>query len=443
MQRIFPAWWLSPRGVWALLALAALTAVASVVAWVVLADYLCAVLFLAALLADLRLGPGPQALRVVRDPPLRLALRRPERVAYDVENRSATPVRVGLVETPLAAIDFSQDTVLGAVPAHASVTLEQSVLARERGLVTFGTIFLWAQNAIGLVRRRYAVPGDLEVRVFPDLSAVEEYGTLARRNTLLEQGLRKLRLRGVGTEFESMREYAPDDAFRNIDWKTSARRGRLMVQQREIERSQQVLILLDCGRLMVARMGAQRKFDYALTAGLSVARVAQTAGDNVGLIAFAGKPILSIAPRRGEAHVAALARASYDLQPRLEEPDYEWTFADVNRRYSKRSLIVLFTDIFDPAASAEVLAGLGHLARRHAVLCVLMNDAAIASALSQEPQRIEEAYRASVAMRLADERATAIAHLRARGVIVVDVPAAKLTVALLDAYLDIKARGKI
>jgi uncharacterized protein (DUF58 family) len=139
--------------------------------------------------------------------------------------------------------------------------------------------------------------------------------------------------------------------------------------------------------------------------------------------------------------VNALTRATYDLQPRLEEPDYESIFGRLKRDYSKRSLIVLFTDMFDPVSSAAVLSGLARLSRRHLVMCVLMNDAAISNALESEPRTPENAYRTSVAMTLADERSKAIAQLRAGGTIVIDVPAEKLTLAILDAYLDVKARG--
>ncbi|MBC5810299.1 MAG: hypothetical protein GIW95_05515, partial [Candidatus Eremiobacteraeota bacterium] len=177
--------------------------------------------------------------------------------------------------------------------------------------------------------------------------------------------------------------------------------------------------------------------------GLSVARIAARAGDNVGLLAFAAQPVLSIAPRRGAAHVNALARAAYNLQPRHEEPDYETTFAWIKQRYSKRSLIVLFSDMFDPVTSAAVLSGLATLVPRHLVMCVLMNDAAIATALATVPISPHDAYRTSVAMDLSDERDRAIALLRALGIITIDVPAPRLTVALLDAYLDVKARGLI
>jgi uncharacterized protein (DUF58 family) len=441
LRPVFPALWLSARGVWVLLALALVLALAGFFPWLLPAVYVGAALFVLLLVADVIAGPSSRFLRIARQPVGAIALRRPGSTHYAVENRAPIQIRLGLIETPLPTIAFDRDVLEMRVAAHAAADGSLGFLARERGPVTFGKVYVWMENRIGLLRRRFAIDTSEDARVFPDLSAVESYGTLARRSTLLDAGLRKLRLRGAGSEFESLREYLPGDGFRSVDWKATARRGRLMVAQYEVERSQQICIALDCGRLMTPRIGAQRKFDYALTAALSVARIAQDADDHVGLLAFAAAPLLSLAPRRGVAHVNALTRAAYDLQPRLEEPDYETIFGSLKQTYSKRSLIVLFTDMFDPVASAAVLAGLARLSRRHLVMCVLMNDAAIADALAVEPRTPREAYRTSVAMTLSDERARAVAQLRSGGTIVIDVPAAKLTVSILDAYLDVKARG--
>jgi uncharacterized protein (DUF58 family) len=441
MRPVAPALWLSSRGVWVLLGLAAVLAAAAFFRPLLYLFAAGGALALALVLADATLGPSPRALRVVRRPLSLVAMRRPAAAHYDVENRAPIGLRLGIFETPIPTLDFAEVSVGGDVPARSATTFEAAFVPRERGPAHFGDLYVWVENGIGLLRRRYRVAAEEDVRVFPDLSAVEGYGTLAKRSTLLDAGLRRLRMRGVGSEFESLREYQPGDAFRLVDWKATARRGRMMVAQYQAERSQNVIVALDCGRLMTPRIGLQRKFDYALTGALSIARVAQLASDNVGLVAFAGQPLLSIAARRGAAHVSALAQAAYDLQPRLEEPDYETTFTALRRRYSKRSLFVLFTDIFDPVTSASVLAGLGTLVPRHLAVCVLMNDAAIAGALAVEPATPADAFRTSVAMTLADERAKSIAVLRSRGIIVVDVPAPQLTVALLDTYLDVKARG--
>lgn len=441
MRPVSPPLWLSPRGVWLLLGLAAIIAIGSVASLLVGIGYLFSIVFIGAIVIDLRFGPTLRTLKISREAGRRLfLLGHPAPLAYTVENLAPLAVRLGLVETPAPLLNFEHEILNATVAATSHARIEQMLTARQRGATHLGDLYLWAESSIGIIRRRFVVPACEDVKIFPDLRAVERFGALASRRTLLDRGLRKLRLRGAGSEFESLREYTPDDAFRSIDWKATARRGHLVVQQYEVERSQQVIVALDCGRLMTPLLGTQHKFDYALTAGLCVARLAQAADDHVGLWAFAAKPILSIAPRRGRAHVGALVQAAFDVQPRWEESDYERTFLELESRHSKRSLIVFFTDIFDPAASVNVLSGLGRLARRHLVVCVLMNDAALADALAEEPHDAEQAYRVGVAMRLTDERAAAIAQLRSLGIIIVDVPAPQLTVALLETYLDCKAR---
>jgi uncharacterized protein (DUF58 family) len=440
-RAVVPPIWLAPRGVAALLVLALVLAIASAVPALLGVVYVLAAILIATLAADAVLGPSRRNLGIVRRPVPPLALARSAAFEYEVRNRSALAIRVAILEPSLEILAFARDTTIVRVPARAEATATLAVVPLERGRAHLGAFYAWIENDIGLLRRRVRVDASEDVRVFPDLSAVETSGTLARRSTLIDAGLRRLRKRGSGSEFESLREYMPGDGFRNVDWKATARRGRMMVAQYDVERSQNVIVALDCGRLMTPRIGAARKLDYALTAALSVARIAQAASDNVGLVAFAAKPLLDIAPRRGAAHVNALAQASFDLQPRFEEPDYETVFTELRRRHAKRSLVILFTDIFDPVTSAAVLAGLGSLVPRHVAMCVLMNDAAIERALAEPPATVRDAYRTSVAMTLSDERAKSIALLRARGIIVVDVPASKLTVALMDAYLDVKARG--
>jgi uncharacterized protein (DUF58 family) len=270
---------------------------------------------------------------------------------------------------------------------------------------------------------------------------VERYGELARRGRLVDAGFRRLRYRGRGGEFDALREWTPDDEFRAINWKASARRAKLMVEQYDIERSQTVMLALDAGRLMTPRLGEQRKFDYAITAALSVASIAALVDDKVGLLAFASDILEHIPPRSGSAHTAGMTHRVYDLQPRFEEADYSRAFTYLRRRQPKRSLVIFFTDMFDPVASAATLVNLALLTPRHLAVCVLMNDEAVQRALAAEPHDAAAAYAASVAATLQMERARAAAILTQRGIMVIDVPAKDLTVSLINTYVEIKSRN--
>lgn len=441
MRNLWLPAWPSPRFLWGLVAIAAVFALGSlsiVTVWVAAA---LMALLLVLFAADLIVGPRRDELMVERIGDEHFSLRAIEHLRYRITNTSEVVARIGLIEAPLPQLRFLQDEIGAAVPARSQVEVERAVLPVLRGPVTLGTVYLWFENALGLVRRRVRVILTHELRVYPDLSMVERYGKLHTRNRLIEAGLRKMRLRGIGTEFESLREWSSGDQFRAINWKATARRGKLIVTHHEVERSQNIMLLLDCGRLMTPRIDEQRKFDYAITAALSAATIAGLANDKVGFVAFANQILFACAPRSGKVHLAEASQHLYDLEPRFEESDYGRAFAYVRSHLHKRSLVVLFTDMFDPVASATILSEIGVLARRHLVLCVLMSDAAIEAALAKVPAQPLDVYRASVAASLAEERRAARAILAKSGVRVIDAPAAKLTMSLIDAYLDIKRRA--
>ena len=396
---------------------------------------------IAALVADAVIGPRRRDLRISRVPIGHLALRRAAEFQYTIENRSRRAIRLTIAEDPVRTLRGSGGDAAGDVPARSEATISWSAIPIARGGDEVRALYVAFENQLGLLRRRMKVDAPESFRVFPDLSAVERYGSLHVRNRLIEAGLRKMRLRGSGTEFESLREFSDGDPFRSIDWKATARRGKVMVAQYEVERSQNLMLVLDCGRLMTPRIGDQRKLDYAVTAALSLATIAGLASDRVGVVAFAGKILAASAPRSTRSSIAKLTELLYDLEPHFEEANYARAFAYLRAHLHKRSLIVFLTDVIDPVSQATVFAELGSLAHRHLVMCVFMNDAAVTQALATPPHDEASAYRASVALDLLDERKTAAAMLTRTGAVVLDVPAAKLSTALIDEYLRVKQRG--
>ncbi len=440
--RVWLPGWPTPRFFYLLGAIALLFACSPGLPALMAVAYAGVVALVAAAAVDAAWGPRNADVTVERIAGDHLALRVTLDVAYRVVNRCARSIRVSIVESPVRTLQWGEDDTVVDVPPRSSVEISRTVTPVARGSDEFGTLFVWYQNALGLIRRRMAVAASDPFRVFPDLSAVERYGSLHVRNRTIEAGLRKMRLRGTGTEFESLREYAEGDAFRAIDWKVTARRGKLMVAHHEVERSQNVMLVLDCGRLMTPRIGAKlRKFDYAVTAALSVAAIAGLASDRVGVVAFAGEILAAAAPRSTRSSAAAVAELLYDLEPRFEESDYARAFFYLRSHLHKRSLVLFLTDVIDPVSQSALLAELASVARHHLLACVFMNDAAVNAALAEEPRDVGGAFRAGVAVGLAEERRTAAALLGRMGVLVIDVPAEKLTTALIDEYLRIKQRG--
>ncbi len=410
--------------------------------WIVGAAAACATVLVAFVVVDAMLVARRRVV-VRRDASDRFVLGEAGALRYRVENRGPSRVRVAVNEAPMPLLDIAEEPVTQRLDPGASAVVALGVVPRERGdapLVGFG---VRVASPFGLVARTDRVIDATTVRVWPDLSLLRQRGSLAQRRRTIAQGLRRLRFRGRGSDFESLRDYAAGDAFRDIAWRATARRGKPIVVQNEIERSQTVQIAIDAGRLMTPRIGAQRKFDYALAAALTLAGTATAEGDRVGIIAFAASVIEYVPPQSGVSHAAVLIERLHALQPRFEEADYEGAFAFVQRRQTKRSLFVLFTDMFDPVASSALLAHLALLVRRHLVIVVLLNDDAVAQAIATEPQTPDDAYRASVAVVMADERTRAIAALGRIGVGVIDVAASRMTLALVNRYVEVKSRGAV
>ncbi|HKU67819.1 MAG TPA: DUF58 domain-containing protein [Candidatus Baltobacteraceae bacterium] len=440
-ERFWIALWIAPRGYGVLALVALLFGLAGSFApllWLAVAS---SALALAAFITDAALGPRRNLFEVERLAPQPFSLRRAGSLSYRVRNASSYGVRAGILEAPSPLLHYDADEVTAPIAPRSQACVVRAVTPVARGTAQLNALYCWYENGLGLLRRRLRITQEHSLRVYPDLSAVERYGNLHMRNRLIESGLRRMKLRGTGTELESMREWAPGDAFRAINWKATARRGRVMVAQYEVERTQNVMIVLDAGRLMTARVDEQRKLDYAVTAALSVASVAALANDKVGLVAFAAQILRAAAPRPSGRANSRIAGLLHDLEPRFEEADYESAFAYVRAHVRKRSLIVFFTDMVDPVAQSSVLAQIGTLARRHLVVCAFMNDAAIERRLETPAERPDDAYATAVALELQDERKTAAAVLSRMGVQVIDVPARTLTTSLIDRYLQIKARG--
>ena len=430
---------IAPRGIAALLLIAVLAfALAQRVAWP--AVLIAALIAFAALIAyDVALLRG--RVEIVRSVPRALSLANPVLFTYEITNRTGGERRVAIVEAPADRLEIELGEARAVVPARARAKVTLRAVPRERGRTALRSYHARILSRLGIVELRHAFRDPLPLRIMPDLSALDRSGDPVARTKLIEAGLRRLRRRGTGGEFASLREYTPDDPFRAIDWKASARRGKPMVAQYEVERAQQIVVAIDAGRLMTPRLGDRRKLDYAVSAALAMAAIARLSADRVGVVAFAAEVLARVAAGTGTQHAAELTDVLSDLEPRFEEADYERAFLDLKTTLRRRSMVVIFTDLFDPAASSAVLSAVRLLTTRHLVVVVLMNDAAIAEALRRTPRDAEDAYRAAVAATLSDERARAIAVLRDRGVLVVDVPAAELTLALLDAYVDVKTRG--
>ena len=374
-------------------------------------------------------------------------------VTLTLVNRSRYHLKLRLKDDFPSEFQFQRATHDVRLVPSAEETIVYQLTPLRRGIYRFEDIHLRGWGILGLVIRQRRVAAATDVKVYPNLQAVRQYELLVRRGLLGQLGLKNSRQFGEGTEIERLREYAPDDDFRRIDWKATARHRKPIVREFETERSQDVIIMLDTGRLMAspivldasdaAGQTAMIKLDYAINTTLMTGYVSTLKGDKVGLIAFADTVHQYLAPKPGKKQFLTMLESIYALQVHPVEPDFESAFTYLASKQRKRALVILFTDILDSDAAEGLATYVAQLSRHHLVVCVTLMDTTIIALATQKLTDSKSVYQKTIAEKLLQEKHATLEILRRRGVITLDVPAHQLTMTVVNKYLELKAKSRI
>jgi uncharacterized protein (DUF58 family) len=296
-----------------------------------------------------------------------LAVRRAPEVVRRVRSHLArgvtTPLHVEASPPGPGSVRLRQPApaALAIEPREGVGRLEAAVTPRRRGRHTLGPVALRGEGPLGLGRWRHEGAGEQEVTVYPDVPAARRLALAVRQGRFRAAGRLTRGPLGLGTEFESIRDYEPDDDIRQVNWRASERMQRPMSNQYRVEQDREVMLLIDAGRLMASPLGDRTRLDVAVDAAVAVALVADVVGDRAGTLAFDRQVRRQLAPRRGGGHGAI--RALLDLEPRAEEPDYELAFRSVEG--AKRSLMLIFCDLLEETAARPLVDAVPVLSRRH------------------------------------------------------------------------------
>ncbi|HNQ88863.1 MAG TPA: DUF58 domain-containing protein [Verrucomicrobiota bacterium] len=387
---------------------------------------------------EARTGPGAGNLVLHRRLPPRLSHGEEQQVEIELLNRSGQPLRLVLRDEVPEALDTLEPLAPVSLPGGARALCGYRVRALRRGQHAFGRIIVRQQSGPGLLLRESAfeIPG--HVKVYPRFRGVDDYQLLARIDQRDEIVRRPRRVHGAGTDFESLRLYMPGEDLRQVDWKATARRGALISRNRQVERGQQVAVLLDAGRLMAERLDEGTKLDYAMNAAIMLAHVARQRGDAMAVACFSNRIESFLPPVRGVAIVPRVMETLYAVEPRPVESDYWQVTAEMMGRLRRRSLVILLTDVLDAASSAGLRNNLTRAAARHLVLCVVLVDARLREAAEGLPAGPSGSYRKAAACDLLRRRRLALEHLRAGGILVLETEPARLSIQLVRRYLEIR-----
>ncbi len=324
-------------------------------------------------------------------------------------------------------------------PYHFSYTL----VPKERGEYHFGLLNIYVTTAIGLFSRRFRFGKETMEKVYPSFVQMRQFEIMAISDRLSELGVKKIRRYGHQMEFDQIRDYIKGDDIRSINWKATARKAQIMVNQYQDEKSQQVFSIIDMGRSMKMPFNGLTLLDYAINTSLVLSNIAILKHDKAGLIAFNDKVRCMLPARQEPHHLQTIMEMLYNQRTGFLEHNLEALYATVKRRIPHRSLLVFFTN-FESLKSAErEIPLLRRLASSHLLMVVFFENAEVTRLMRSDAEDLEAIYRKTIAEKFVYDKKRIVKELERNGIHAVLTSPGKLTVATMNRYLEFKARGLI
>lgn len=402
------------------------------------------VLLVLVFVADAVLCVAPRRIDVQREIDESVTLGEETTLTWLVANRAARLARVTVTDALWPSLQAERRRVSATLRAGARLRAKSVLRPSRRGRFPLRDVTVRVEGPLRLVSRQATRAVEGGVRVMPAYPSREDVQRRIRTPRVLEVGLRSIRTSGGGTEFDQLRDYRPDDEFRRIDWPSTVRLQRTIVKQYRAERNQNIVLLLDNGRVMAGTVGGVPRVEHAMDAALGVVQAATKLGDRVGMLAFDRQVRSILVPTNGKSQLGRAAEAMYMLEPDYSESAYQVAFNDATARFRRRSLFIVLTDLVEAVVEQALLPALPTITRRHLVVVAAVQDPAVTAWAAGGAHRwASEAYREAAAVTVLHERARAIARLRAAGAMVVDAAPGQLATELVDKYLEVKASGRL
>lgn len=402
-------------------------------------------------------SPPPDAVTVARRLPPTLGLGERSEVEYSVGSNWPRELLVRVVDALPRGLRGARGAPLALrVDPFSVATAATAVQAVARGRYELGPVAVLVPGRFGLTQRSFRFGDDARIVIAPSITVARKFRLQALEARTTQTGERALRRRGESLSLAGLRAYVHGDDPRLIDWKATARQRSPVVREFSLEQGQTVLIAVDAGRMMTQIEDGRPRFEFALSAALVLAAVAADGGDRVGVLLFDDLIRAYVPPTKGLAAVSRIREVLIEAQPSLVEPDYAAAFATIASRQRRRALVVVFTDVIDPRSSRALVMHAAAGIRRHLALVVALRNEALAQAAwprvsegenaagrAQQVRAVRDVYRSAAAEELLLARAEALQRMRQSGATVLDVEPTAMTAAVINRYLDLKARGAL
>lgn len=336
--------------------------------------------------------------------------------------------------------DFAYEANLTASGLH---NFEYSVRPVERGEYHYGYLNVYVSSTLNIIARRYRFDKSQMVAVYPSYIQMRKYEFLAMSNRLTEFGLKKIRRIGHTMEFEQIKNYVPGDDARTINWKATAKRAHLMVNQYQDEKSQPIYSLIDTGRVMKMPFEGLKLLDYAINSTLAFSNIALLKNDKAGMVSFCKKVDQIVPASSKRTHINILNEALYNVHTQFTDSNYSYLYATIKRKVIHRSLLILYTNFEHISSLKRQLPYLKAIARQHLLVTVFFENTELDELINTNAEDLQSIYHKAIAEKFAYEKRLIVKELESRGIHAILTKPQQLSVNVINKYLEFKAKGLI
>ena len=329
----------------------------------------------------------------------------------------------------------------GSIPARAKKSLIYRLRPVDRGVYTFGKLNIYVSSPLRFVKRRFSFGKDQTVKVYPSFIQMKKYAFLAIDNKLTQFGLKKNRRIGHTMEFEQIKDYVSGDDVRTINWKATAKRGNLMINQFQDEKSQPVYSIIDASRVMKMPFEGLTLLDYAINSALAFSNIALKKNDKTGLLTFSNTIHNHLAASSKKTHLNTILEVLYSIKTNFLDSDFGRLYAEVKRKITHRSLLLLYTNFEHESALQRQLPYLKGLAQKHVLVVIFFENTELTELIAKKANNTPEVYHKTIAQKMDYEKKRMVKELERHGIQTVLTKPEALTVNTINKYLEIKARG--
>ncbi|NHN27586.1 DUF58 domain-containing protein [Flavobacterium jejuense] len=362
-------------------------------------------------------------------------------IIIKIKNKYSFPILAKIIDE--IPVQFQQRSFEVKRKVKASSTDEYQYFLRptERGEYVFGNVNFYANSPLRLIAKRYTFSKDEMVPTYPSYIQLRKYDLMAFSNNLFQYGLKKIRRIGHTMEFEQIKEYVQGDDIRTINWKATAKRNQLMVNQFQDEKSQNVYMVIDKGRVMKMPFNGLSLLDYAINATLVLSNVIIKKQDKAGMFAFSKKVENRVVAEKRQSQMQNIMESLYNIKTDFFESDYSRLYVDIKKHINHRSLIMLYTNFETLDALHRQLPYLKGIAKNHLLVIVFFNNTELNDLIEKKAETVQEIYDKVIAEKFAFEKRLIVNELRKYGIYSVLTQPENLTLDTINKYLEIKARG--